>query len=397
MLYRKLLWFGCGFGAFCLFTGALALAVTYKPYGVPDNRRDEYESLVEKAKVRNELVMKADELDNPLASFNKTTHDFGLLDPHTTNSYDFRVTNKGNGPLTLDIRETSCKCTVGKLGGNILLPGEKTIVTLTWNTGKQAESYEQVAIIETNDPVTPIHELRVKGVVKAEVVMPEEVAFTKQSVGEVAKASFNVYSQLWDDFEITNVEFFSATGDSVEDFFWVTNPASTSDPELAEASPKSAWTVELTHTVLKHKGYQGRVVVTMAPSSGAESVNRAVSYVGSVRPPISFFSPVIDSRSGLDVGTLNSGEEHQFYVTVRANGDPDRKLEVLEISPPELLTTLTPTKVRGDHRLEIKVPADCPMIMFNRGDKHGFVHVGDPEDESFDGWFPLVGAVVKID
>ena len=36
------------------------------------------------------------------------------------------------------------------------------------------------------------------------------------------------------------------------------------------------------------------------------------------------------------------------------------------------------------------------MVVFNADSKHGYVHVGDPNDETFSNWFPVVGAVVSI-
>jgi hypothetical protein len=34
------------------------------------------------------------------------------------------------------------------------------------------------------------------------------------------------------------------------------------------------------------------------------------------------------------------------------------------------------------------------MTIFNVPEKHGYVEVGDPDDELFSSWFPVKGAVV---
>ena len=136
----------------------------------------------------------------PSPKFGKKSHDFGRLDPHSTASHTFHVESVGDAALSIQILETSCKCTVGKLGNSVLLPGEKTGITLTWNTGYKAEEYEQAAIIKTNDPLNKTVKLTVKGAVRSDLVMPSKIHLPRGDRGDVAKQNITIYSQLWDDF-----------------------------------------------------------------------------------------------------------------------------------------------------------------------------------------------------
>ena len=56
LLARRLSYFGAFVIVFAVLTSALALSVTYKPWGVPDSRRAEYEEKVALLKQRQELL-----------------------------------------------------------------------------------------------------------------------------------------------------------------------------------------------------------------------------------------------------------------------------------------------------------------------------------------------------
>ena len=101
--------------------------------------------------------------------------------------------------------------------------------------------------------------------------------------------------------------------------------------------------------------------------------------------------------NGEPFGTLVAGKAHRFNLVVRARGAGERKIEVLDVQPPELRASLVPMPTEGSYRLTLEVPEDCPMVVFNTHQKHGYVHVGDPRDkDNFSNWFPVNGAVVEL-
>ena len=70
------------------------------------------------------------------------------------------------------------------------------------------------------------------------------------------------------------------------------------------------------------------------------------------------------------------------------------EIEVLDVQPPELKASLAAQSKEGNYRLTLTIPADCPMVVFNIPEQHGYVEVGDPNDRQFKNWFPIHGAVV---
>ena len=377
-------------GVFCF--GAIAVSLTfvveYKPWGVPDSRRAEYEAKVSDIKRHTELMKGLISTKRPIAKVPGKTFDFGMLDPHSTATHQFQIVNEGEMPLALEVLETSCKCTVGKLNSNIVEPGQATYVTMTWNTGYQNDEYEQTAVVKTNDPALKQFRLSVRGEIRAEFVVPEVVELNPSDIAELANGSFVVYSQLWDDFTVTSVE------SELQGFEWAAEPVSLTIPELHDTEPKSAWKIQILGLSNKYGEFEETLTVTVRPSKGDE-VKRELTCKGRVRAPIGFFSPNLHRTEGLDLGVVPSGKEQQFHLIVRARGAERRTIKVLDVKPDELRASIAPTSTEGAYRLTITIPENCPMVVFNRDSQHGYVQVGDPEDNGYSNWFPLRGVVSK--
>ncbi len=369
---------------------ALTLVVDYKPWGVPDHRRAEYEEKVAKVQQRTKLLEELQDKAKPIAVVPSKTHDFGMLDPHTTAVHSFEIENKGEHPLVLQVHETSCKCTVGKLDHDLLGPGESTKVTMTWNTGYKAEEYQQTATLVTNDPLNKHITLTVKGEVRAELIAPDSVKFKASNPAETTEVSFVVFSQLWDDFTVTEVKC------GLQGFEWHAEPIAASAAELGDFDAKSAWRVRVFAHSNDYGEFGDEIELTMQPDAGGDAVVRTVAASGRVRAPISFISPDIHKHEGLDIGTLTAGKEHQFHLVVRCRGNESQQIDVLDVQPEQLQASLQPLSKPGNYRLTLTVPADCPSVVFNIREKHGYVQVGDPQNERFSNWFPLYGAVVTL-
>lgn len=381
--------FACFFGI-ALITTTSTLLIEYKPYGVPDSRREEYETKVAAMQQRQVLLAKLADQAQPVAVVPVRKHDFGMLDPHATASHKFEIRNEGEHPLALQIEQTSCKCTIGKLANDLLGPGEFTDVTLTWNTGYQADDYEQTATIRTNDPARSLITLSVTGEVRAELIVPEVASFHASDMGEVAQSRFVVFSQVWDDFTVFDVNC------ELAGFEWYAEPVAPTDSRLADREAKSAWEIHLQCVPQEYGLFTSEVSITARPAGGQDDVIRELACGGKVRSPINFYSPDIHKTEGLDIGTLVAGKEHEFHLVVRSRSSSEREIEVLDVQPEQLLASLDPLETPGSYRLTLKVPADCPMVVFNASQEHGYVQVGDPLNRNFSNWFPVHGAVVQV-
>lgn len=377
-------------GILCIgiVSAALTNSVTYKPFGVPDHRREEYEK---KVQILSEVARLArSENARPKVRVDNATYAFGMLNPHETATHSFEIFNDGDSPLELQVTDSSCKCTVGELKQRFVQPGGSTKVTLTWNTGIQADDYEQAVSLSTNDPMTKEILLKVTGEVRAQCVMPSKVTFAKCEWGMSAEANFVVYSQLWSDFEIKDVSC------DLRDFQWVAEPLESHDVAIGGEDARSAWRVRMWTFRQDYGQYESNITVRIEPVGGLKSVTNSIAATGSVKPPISFYSPGIHNSDGLDIGTLVSDKEHQFHLVTRVRSTEKRNIQVLDVKPDVLRATLSPTQRNGNFRLTLTVPKDCPTTFFNLDSHHGYVQVGDPDDKNFSNWFPLRGVVAGM-
>lgn len=371
--------------------GLFATSVQLEPAGVKRYDRERYDEILANQRLAQQLKRQTITDNGPIAEIVNASHDFGRLDPHSQHTHSFEIKNIGKSPLTLEVGDTSCKCTVGKLTDGIVPAGQSTFVTLTWNTGYRADQYEQAAIVRTNDLLHPTLTLRVQGEIRAELIVPESVALNAADPGEPSHGSFTIYSQLFEDFTILDVR------SDLAGIQWDPEVVPTDSATLADADARSALGVRVTLPGRQKGKFSGSLDVEVLPSGATESITREVSLSGRVRAPINFYGAGIHPVSGLEIGTLSGGKDHHFYLTVRSRGQSVSDLAVLDVEPKIVRTKLTPTTRQGEYRLRLTIPGDADTTLFNRDDQQGYVQVGDPNSEDCSNWFPINGGIVQID
>ena len=77
--------------------------------------------------------------------------DFGQMRHGSSMTHEFTIRNIGEGPLNLEKKGSTCKCTVGNLAESVLMPGQETKITLECRPDSGC-SLCQSATFKTNDP-----------------------------------------------------------------------------------------------------------------------------------------------------------------------------------------------------------------------------------------------------
>ncbi len=70
----------------------------------------------------------------PQISFENTNHDFGNLMQGEKVSFTYHFTNTGKSPLVISSVVPSCGCTVAQFTKTPVMPGEKGMVSINFNT-----------------------------------------------------------------------------------------------------------------------------------------------------------------------------------------------------------------------------------------------------------------------
>jgi hypothetical protein len=315
----------------------------------------------------------------PRVHTKESTHDFGLMDPLTMGSHTFRIRNVGDEPLQVQQGPTTCKCTLSKLSGDSIEPGEEVRVTVKWNSGKDA-MYTHSATVFTNDPRQKAVTFTIRGKVRALFRCdPPELVFSRVAPGERATASAVVYSQVWHDFSIENI---ASTLKGVE---WETTKLS--GDTLIEADVKSAYRVDVVLPDDLAEGYfngalriAGRGAESDQPAAtdnlpsiesedGTHSRNSAhceVALQGKVLRRLSVYGPTIMTSGVVDMGRLKEGTGKTVKLLLKVRDtDVELKVREVETTPGFLQVRVEPHQSRskkqlGLYHLYIEVPRDAP-------------------------------------
>lgn len=107
----------------------------------------------------------------PMISIDKEVHDYGTIQAGANGTCDFTVTNIGDAPLILTSCKGSCGCTVPKCDTEPIMPGQKTSVTVKYDT-KRVGAINKNVTISSNATNGAEKIVRIKGEVVAAAETP---------------------------------------------------------------------------------------------------------------------------------------------------------------------------------------------------------------------------------
>jgi hypothetical protein len=293
----------------------------------------------------------------PTADVTERTFDFGYMDPLTQGRHAFVVRNTGKGLLDLQVKDTTCKCTVAGAKDRVVPPGGETTVELSWNTGRQP-LYSHSATIVTNDPELPEFRLQVQGKIRRQLACsPEFLAVGGIAAGAKAVATTIVYSQVWESLEI--VELKSQALGMILSAQWL-------DAEQipSELDAKCAYriTAQAPEKFSVQGAFQDVVSVRVLDVATEEEETLSIPLQGRVLRTMSLYGPAIGEDGEIDLGLIAqaTGTETNLLVKIR---DDQRELGDVrvECSAPQVKASLTPRGggESGLYTLKLKVPANA--------------------------------------
>ncbi|MCV6628375.1 MAG: DUF1573 domain-containing protein [Flavobacteriaceae bacterium] len=103
------------------------------------------------SKIKSENVAIASARDQaakkvPVITFEKTEHDFGVINQNENQSTIFKFTNTGNAPLVITSASSTCGCTVPKTPKDPILPGESGELEVRFNGAGTNQVSKQVTV-----------------------------------------------------------------------------------------------------------------------------------------------------------------------------------------------------------------------------------------------------------
>ena len=98
--------------------------------------------------------------------------DFGKALPGKTLRKDFTLRNFGDAALVLESVSTTCGCTAALPVERRVEPGGSTLLRVTFETRRYSGRVERQVLVRSNDPKTPLVEVRVSATVAAAAAKP---------------------------------------------------------------------------------------------------------------------------------------------------------------------------------------------------------------------------------
>ena len=136
------------------------------------------------------------------------TFDFGVMTPGKEGEHRFTIRNVGDGPLSLRVGASTCKCTLGELTKTSLEPSEETEITLTWTPKAGQPVFKQTAELISNDPAQPAIALHIVGKVISDFELsPMTWTFGEVATGESFEIKGEIYNFSSHKIEPTTVSF----------------------------------------------------------------------------------------------------------------------------------------------------------------------------------------------
>ncbi|ADB16015.1 protein of unknown function DUF1573 [Pirellula staleyi DSM 6068] len=304
-------------------------------------------------------------------------YDFGVMDPLTDGFHEFVIRNDGDAPLKLDVGSTTCKCTVGGLSDREIPPGGEGKVKLEWNTGRYNLFYSHYAEIKTNDPFRKSIDFNVKGKVRQELnANVPEIIVPKMQPGTETTASVLLYSQLYDNFTLSNLK------SNLPGLAWKIEPATIDDLPDYDAKMVQKLVVTLPPD-LPQGNFSDTLYMQVSPGTpGAQPIDFQLELKGQVGLRLTMYGAAVSSLDGegqIDLGKTKQGKAKATKVLVKIRDDePTLTAPKITLIPDFLQAELKPhesdDQVAGLYDLVITIPEDAPACQM-LGNPYGTIRI----------------------
>jgi len=291
---------------------------------------------------------------------------FGSMRRSAEMSHTFYIRNTGTAPLTIEQRETTCKCTISKLEKNEIPPNQTAAVTLEWKAKNAEESFRQAAIIATNDPEREFIQLRIEGLVEDTIRMsPASIQFINLSASETATREFRILgSKSLEELEVTEWEL---TQKRTAEFFDVQMRELTAEEVAQEKEVSRGILVSVT---IKPGLPTGDIEQTIRIKTNMpEAPDFYVEVGGNIIGDISIMGPKYDSHRGILVmGGVDhdTGAETQLLILVKGPDRDNVRLQVADIDPANGLEATLGERKENErsvtYLLKVRVPKNAPRM-----------------------------------
>jgi hypothetical protein len=261
-----------------------------------------------------------------------------------------------------------------------ILPAGQGGVVVRWNPGPDERALAITVKVPTSDPGQQEVELLVRGTVRQRLYAdPSRITFTSvvSRTGNTQRTL--IYSHVWDEFEIENLE------SSCPEITWEISAADAG--ELAAVKALSGHVLRVSVPENLPEGsfnhwlrFAGRPT---DPQFKPELYQIAVE--GNVQRRLAIYGNEIDDKGTIDFGVVQRGTGKQARLVVKVrDADTDLQLRKITTNPEFVQAKLTPAPAKaGLYFLDVTVPPNapkCEYLLTERGTirlEYGHSRIGE--------------------
>jgi len=129
----------------------------------------------------------------PVLHIERPVLDFGTIPQGKKLDHVFKLTNKGDSPLTITRTRTSCGCTVANVSSKTIAPGKSAELKISFDSANFGGKVTKTITVESNDPAAPTTTLTIKGIINEDlVVTPRQVNLGQTKAGNSKEVFVNL-------------------------------------------------------------------------------------------------------------------------------------------------------------------------------------------------------------
>lgn len=134
--------------------------------------------------------------DAPKITFDKNSHEFGVITDDNKVTTTFKFTNTGKTTLKIGTVSGSCGCTVPALAKKDYEPGESGEISVTYDPHNRRGKQQTMVTVQSNDPATPSVQLQVHSDIRPMMYLdPAAATFYNAPKGKEQKTTVKIYSR----------------------------------------------------------------------------------------------------------------------------------------------------------------------------------------------------------
>lgn len=312
------------------------------------------------------------------------TYNFGVSQPGVMMEHTFIIRNRGEAPLELTLKETTCKCltmTLDKKTPTVVQPGEEHPVTLQFKSEKAAESFVQMAKIKTNDPHLTRNtiKLQVEGrIVSRTIIKPDGLEVSDLMSANSTRFNFNLYTFAIDDVDPSSIQIESVRCDNAilnEKLKFTWQPLSEAEIQAQYQAKGGFQVTGVVPEGMPMNMYAANIFVKT--SDGSESslgISMKVKAPVTIRGLSNEHGNVrfFEEAQYIDFGIVKAGQpaEMELLFNYRTEKKGELEFKVAEISHPDLLDVEIIDPIRRTPtativRLRVAIRSDAPPTLLN--------------------------------